>query len=99
MTDKICSNLYKKYKKEIEHKLWQLLEVVTSISEKSYVTDFKLITFEAKPDLKLIIKSVLEYFTYLIILGRLIIIICIYSAIGLINIKIMDYIVNGIKIE
>jgi hypothetical protein len=62
LTDKICSNLYKKYKKETRHKLWQLSEAMTSISEKSQT---KLITFKAKPDLKLIIKSILKHFTYL----------------------------------
>jgi hypothetical protein len=33
LTDKIRSNLYKKYKKETGHKPWQLSEAVTSISE------------------------------------------------------------------
>src|SRR5438045_5191823 len=35
------------------------------ISEKSQTSDFKPIIFEAKPDPELIIKSVLEHFTYL----------------------------------
>src|SRR5437016_5434685 len=62
LTDKIRSNLYKKYKKETGNKPWKLSEAVISISEKP---DFKPITFEAKPDSELIIKSVLEHFKYL----------------------------------
>ncbi|GBB95531.1 hypothetical protein RclHR1_25540008 [Rhizophagus clarus] len=65
LTDKIWSNLYKKYKKETGHELWQLSEAVISISEKPQASDFKPITFEARPDLELIIKSVLEHFSYL----------------------------------
>ena len=65
LTDKICSNLYKKYKKETGNKPWQLSEAVISISEKPQASDFKPITFEARPDPELIIKSVLEHFTYL----------------------------------
>ncbi|PKB92936.1 hypothetical protein RhiirA5_442872, partial [Rhizophagus irregularis] len=38
---------------------------VTSISEKPQASDFKPITFKAKPDPELIIKSMLEHFTYL----------------------------------
>src|SRR2546421_12789008 len=38
---------------------------MTSISKKSQASDFKPITFEVKPDPELIIKSVLEHFTYL----------------------------------
>ena len=34
LTDKIRSNLYKKYKKETGHKPWKLSEDVTSISTK-----------------------------------------------------------------
>src|SRR5438552_16990517 len=65
LTDKIRTNLYKRYKKETGHEPWQLSEAVTSISEKSQASDFKPFTFEAKPDPELIIKSVLEHFTYL----------------------------------
>jgi hypothetical protein len=62
LTDKIRSNLYKKYKKETGHEAWQLSKAVTT---KSQASDFKLITFEARPDPELIIKSVLEHFPYL----------------------------------
>ena len=65
LTDKIHSNLYKRYKKETGNKPWQLSEAVTSISEKLQASDSKPITFEAKPGPELIIKSVLEHFTYL----------------------------------
>ena len=65
LTDKIRSNLYKRYKKETENEPWQLSEAMTSISEKSQTSDFKPIIFEAKPDPELIIKSVLKHFTYL----------------------------------
>ena len=64
-TDKIRSNLYKKYKRETGHEPWRLPEAMTSMSAESQASDFKPITFEAKPDQELIIKSVLEYFTYL----------------------------------
>src|SRR5580704_14248485 len=50
LTDKIRSNLYKKYKRETGHEPWQLSEAVISISEKPQASDFKLITFEAKPN-------------------------------------------------
>src|SRR2546429_5871126 len=65
LTDKIHSNLYKRYKKETGNEPWQLSEAVISILEKPQASDFKPITFEAKPDSELIIKSVLEHFTYL----------------------------------
>jgi hypothetical protein len=65
LTDKIRSNLYKRYKKETGNKPWQLSEAVISISEKPQASDFKPITYEAKPDPELIIKSVLKHFTYL----------------------------------
>src|SRR3954470_25026701 len=65
LTDKIHSKLYKRYKKETGNELWQLSEAVISISEKPQTSGFKPITFEAKPDQELIIKSVLEHFTYL----------------------------------
>src|SRR3989442_1012911 len=69
LTDKIRSNLYKKYKKETGHEPWQLSEVhaeiINLMSAKSQASDFKSITFDVKPDPELIIKSVLEHFTYL----------------------------------
>src|SRR5829696_8123540 len=65
LTDKIHSNLYKRYKKGTGNEPWQLSEAVISISEKPQASDFKPITFEAKPDPELIIKSVLEHFSYL----------------------------------
>ena len=76
LTDKICSNLYKKYKKETEHKLWQLSEghLLINLKPENKVSNLSFseqceekgpITFEVKPDSELIIKSVLEHFTYL----------------------------------
>ncbi|RIA94655.1 hypothetical protein C1645_817710 [Glomus cerebriforme] len=65
LTDKIRSSLYKKYKKETGYEPWQLSEAIISISEKPQASDFKPITFKVKPDLELIIKSMLEHFTYL----------------------------------
>ena len=65
LTDKIRSNLCKRYKKETGNEPWQESRAVTSMSTKSQASDFKPITFEAKPDPELIIKSVLEHFTYL----------------------------------
>src|SRR6266542_108419 len=68
LTDKIHTNLYKRYKKETGNEPWQS---VISISEKpcfsasGQTSDFKPITFEVKPDPELIIKSVLEHFPYL----------------------------------
>ncbi|CAG8619478.1 610_t:CDS:2 [Gigaspora rosea] len=38
---------------------------LTGLPKKSQATDFKPITYEAKPDPELIIKSVLKHFTYL----------------------------------
>ncbi|CAB4413311.1 unnamed protein product [Rhizophagus irregularis] len=64
LTDKIHSNLYKKYKKETGCEPWQLTKAVI-VSAKPQNSDFMPITFEAKPDPELIIKSVLEHFTYL----------------------------------
>src|SRR5436305_15256791 len=59
MTDKICSKLYKRYKKQTGNEPWQLTEVINSKPEKGPIT------FKAKPDPELIIKSVLEHFPYL----------------------------------
>ncbi|PKY62358.1 hypothetical protein RhiirA4_488711 [Rhizophagus irregularis] len=53
LTDKICFKLYKKYKKETGN------ESCEQCQEKGPIT------FEARPDPELIIKSVLEYFPYL----------------------------------
>ncbi|PKY46681.1 hypothetical protein RhiirA4_520401 [Rhizophagus irregularis] len=81
LTDKIQSSLYKKYKKETGHEPWQLSEVHESevinskpenkISDLSFPSSSEQceekgpITFEVKSDSELIIKSVLEHFTYL----------------------------------
>ena len=64
LTDKIRSKLYKRYKKQTGNEPWQLTEV-----HESEVINLKPekgpITFEARPDPELIIKSVLEHFPYL----------------------------------
>src|SRR5581483_9845256 len=65
LTDKICSKLYKTYKKETGNEPWQLSEAMINMLAKPQFSDLKPITFEAKPDPELIIKSVLEHFTYL----------------------------------
>src|SRR2546430_16004844 len=78
LTDKIRTKLYKKYKKETGHEPWQLSEVhesevINSMPENkvSYLSFSEQcgekgpITFKAKPNTELIIKSVLEHFTYL----------------------------------
>jgi hypothetical protein len=65
LTDKIRSKLYKRYKKETGNEPWQLSEAVICISEKPQASDFKPITFETRPNPEIIIKSVLEHFTYL----------------------------------
>ena len=76
LTDKIRSNLYKKYKKETGYEPWQLSEDHLLINSKpenkvSYLSSSEQceekgpIIFEAKPDPELIIKSILEHFTYL----------------------------------
>jgi hypothetical protein len=80
LTDKIRSNLYKKYKREMGLEPWQLSEVHKSDvinSPENKVSDLSFpssgeqcqekgpITFEARPDHELIIKSVLEHFSYL----------------------------------
>ena len=64
LTDKIYFKLYKRYKKQTGNEPWQLIEAITDISEK-LKADFKPITFEARSEPELIIKSVLEHFTYL----------------------------------
>ena len=76
LTDKIRSNLYKKYKRETGLEPWKLPEVRLLINSKpenkvSYLSSSEQceekgpITYEAKPEPELIIKSVLEHFTYL----------------------------------
>src|SRR6266480_7496117 len=78
LTDKIRSSLYKKYKKETGHEPWQLSEIhesevinskpenkVSYLSFSEQCEEEGPITFEARPDPELIIKSVLEHFTYL----------------------------------
>ena len=78
LTDRIRSSLYKKYKKETGYEPWQLLEAhaseasllinskpVSDLSFSEQCEEKVPITFEAKPDPELIIKSVLEHFTYL----------------------------------
>ena len=81
LTDRIRSSLYKKYKKETGYEPWQLSEAHTSEAsllinlkpenKVSYLSFFEQyeekgpITFEAKPDSELIIKSVLKHFIYL----------------------------------
>ena len=64
LTDKIRTKLYKRYKKETGREPWQLSKAVT-MSAKPQASDFKPITFEARPDPELIIKSVLKHFPYL----------------------------------
>ena len=76
LTDKIRSKLYKRYKKQTGNKPWQLPEVRLLINSKpenkvSYLSSFEQckekvpITFEVRPDPKLIIKFILEHFLYL----------------------------------
>ncbi|GBC04232.1 hypothetical protein RclHR1_05580017 [Rhizophagus clarus] len=81
LTDKIRSNLYKKYKRETGLEPWQLSEAHASEAslliyskpenKASYLSfpeqceENGTITFEAKPDPESIIKSVLEHFPYL----------------------------------
>src|SRR5215469_14457140 len=73
LTDRIRSSLYKKYKKETGYEPWQLLEAhaseasllinskpVSDLSFSEQCEEKVPITFEAKPDPELIIKSVLE---------------------------------------
>jgi len=65
LIDKIHSNLYKKYKKKTGCEPWQLSKAVISMLAKSQTSDFKPITYEAKPNSELIIKSILKHFIYL----------------------------------
>jgi len=68
LTDKIRSKLYKTYKKETGNEPWQLPKAMSAepcFSASGQASDFKPITFEARPNPELIIKSVLEHFTYL----------------------------------
>jgi hypothetical protein len=76
LTDKIRSKLYKRYKKQTGNEPWQLSEVhksevINSIPENKassfpeHCEEEGPITFKARPDPELIIKSVLEHFPYL----------------------------------
>ena len=65
LTDKIRFKLYKTYKKETGIEPWQLPKAVIDMSAEPQASDFKPITYEIRPELKLIIKFVLEHFTYL----------------------------------
>src|SRR6266542_6162740 len=75
LMDKIRSSLYKKYKRETGLEPWQLSgHLLINSKPENKVFDLSFseqceekvpITFEAKPDSELIIKSVLEHFTYL----------------------------------
>ena len=81
LTDKIRSKLYKRYKKETGNEPWQLSEVhaseagllinskpenkVSYLSFSEQCEEKGPITFEARPDPELIIKSILEHFPYL----------------------------------
>src|SRR5205814_7119970 len=78
LTDKICSKLYKRYKKETGNEPWQLSEVhtleasllinskpenkVSYLSSSEQCEEKGPIIFEAKPDPELIIKSILKHF-------------------------------------
>jgi hypothetical protein len=64
LTDRIRSKVYKRYKKETGNEPWQLSEVHESEVINSEPEEGP-ITFEARPDPELIIKSVLKHFTYL----------------------------------
>ena len=104
LTDKIRTNLYKRYKKETGNEPWQS---VISISEKPQASDFKPITFEARPDPESIIQSVLEHLPYLkfrnSFRGSIIIILLHFSRgahhalFVMENMGIMDYMANGNK--
>ena len=73
LTDKIRSKLYKRYKKQTGNEPWQLLEAVIDMSAEPVpcpeclqlglpqASDFKPITFEARPDPESIIQSVLHF--------------------------------------
>ena len=76
LTDKIHSNLYKKYKRETGLEPWKLSEdrllinskpenKVSYLSSSEQCEEKRPITFEVRPDPELIIKSILEHFPYL----------------------------------
>jgi hypothetical protein len=76
LTDRIRTSLYKKYKREMGLEPWQLSEGhllinlkpenrVFDLSFSSHCSEKGPITFKAKPDPELIIKSVLKHLTYL----------------------------------
>ncbi|CAG8687522.1 21945_t:CDS:10, partial [Gigaspora rosea] len=92
--------------REIESDKVLTPEAMTSISKKPQASDFKPITFETKPDSELIIKSVLEHFTYLKFRNSLITIILYLLSRGIRhalftmeNMEIMDCMANGIEME
>ena len=76
LTDKIRTKLYKRYKKETGNEPWQLSEArllrnskpgnkVSYLSFPEPCEKKGPIIFKAKPDSELIIKSILEHFSYL----------------------------------
>ena len=74
MTDKIHFKLCKRYKKETGNEPWQLSEalLLRNSKQENKVSSFPEqceeegpITFKARPNPELIIKSVLEHFPYL----------------------------------
>src|SRR6266480_2973594 len=70
LTDKIRSSLYKKYKEMYTLKAGLLINSkpenkVSYLSFSEQCKEKGPIIFKAKPDTELIIKSVLEHFTYL----------------------------------
>ena len=81
LTDKIRSKLYKRYKKQTGNEPWQLSEVHASeagllinskpenkvfyLSSSEQCEEKGSITFEVRSDPKLIIKFILEHFSYL----------------------------------
>src|SRR5581483_1100064 len=117
LTDRIWSSLYKKYKKETGHEPWQLSEGHLLINSKpeNKVSDLSFseqceekgpITFEARPDPELIIKSILEHFTYLKFRNSFRVIILHHLSRGahhvlfvMENMGIMDYMAHGIKMK
>ena len=121
LTNKIHFNLYKKYKRETGLEPWQLSEghLLINSKQENKVSDLSFseqceekgpITFEAKPDPELIIKSVLEHFTYLKFRStrfRELIIIILHllsrgthhALFATENMGIMNYMANGIETE
>ncbi|PKK42222.1 hypothetical protein RhiirC2_571575, partial [Rhizophagus irregularis] len=70
LTDRIRSSLYKKYKRETGLEPWKPPSQKLETRKQSIIFPEQCeekwpITFEARPDPELIIKSVLEHFPYL----------------------------------